>query len=101
VGVSQYATPQLVVKAALGIRDFRDCYFLKIRLYFLLVSGSVTVQGQARQRWMKLCKKAARELASEIALLRAEKPPLATSHHRKVIQKVTRRSSPTKRLTRN
>jgi len=39
-GVSQYATPQPVVKAALGIRDFRDCYFLKIRLYSLLVSGA-------------------------------------------------------------
>ena len=88
-------------KGCSGYPGFQGLLLSENPPIFLARFRSVTVQGQARQRWMKLCKKAARELASEIALLRGEKPPLAPSHHRKVIQKVTRRSNPTKRPTGN
>lgn len=59
------------------------------------------MQGQARQQWLKVCKKAAKELASEIALLQGEKPALAPIGRRtKGIHKV-RRSTPTKQSSEN
>ena len=60
------------------------------------------MQGQARQRWMKLYKKAARQLAREIALLRDEKPALtAKGGHARVIQKVIPSSTSAKQPTRD
>jgi len=56
------------------------------------------VQGQARELWMRLYKKAARGLLREIALLLDQKPASTPrGRHPKVIQKAIPVSTPDER----